>query len=111
MRSGPCEPAGSQGLVEACRVSVSGGLGREVRVAGRGLRGLRPPPRLDCANAGTLMRLAAGILTGQSGDHVILDGDDSLRGRPMSRIAQPLRAMGAQIFTAPGGTPPVIARA
>ena len=52
-------------------------------------------PALDCANAGTLMRLFAGLLVGQRVDHVVLDGDDSLRGRPMTRIARPLRAMGA----------------
>jgi 3-phosphoshikimate 1-carboxyvinyltransferase len=102
------DTAATLGLVEACRVPVTGALGDAVRVSGRGLRGLRPPSALDCANAGTLMRLAAGILTGQPADHVILDGDDSLRTRPMSRIATPLRAMGAQIFTAPGGTPPVV---
>ena len=38
----------------------------------------------------------------------MLDGDDSLRGRPMTRIARPLRAMGAGVFTAPGGTPPIV---
>ena len=96
------------GLVEACRVPVSGHLGDAVRVSGRGLRGLRPPPALDCGNAGTLMRLVAGILAGQASAHVVLDGDDSLRGRPMSRVATPLRAMGAQVFTAPGGTPPMV---
>jgi 3-phosphoshikimate 1-carboxyvinyltransferase len=79
-----------------------------VLVAGRGLRGLRPPPALDCANAGTLMRLLAGLLVGQRADHVVLDGDDSLRLRPMTRIASPLRAMGAVVFTAPGGTPPLV---
>ncbi len=41
-------------------------------------------------------------------DHVVLDGDASLRTRPMTRIARPLRAMGAGVFTAPGGTPPVV---
>jgi 3-phosphoshikimate 1-carboxyvinyltransferase len=77
-------------------------------VEGRGLRGLRPPPALDCANAGTLMRLLAGLLVGQHADHVVLDGDDSLRRRPMTRIARPLRAMGAAVYTAPGGTPPIV---
>jgi 3-phosphoshikimate 1-carboxyvinyltransferase len=96
------------GVVEACGVPVAGHLGDAVRVTGRGLRGLRPPPALDCANAGTLMRLVAGLLAGQTATHVVLDGDDSLRGRPMTRIAIPLRAMGAQVFTAPGGTPPVV---
>jgi 3-phosphoshikimate 1-carboxyvinyltransferase len=94
--------------VEDCGVPVTGHLGDAVRITGRGLRGLCPPPALDCANAGTLMRLFAGILVGQRIDHVVLDGDASLRGRPMTRVARPLRAMGAQIFTAPGGTPPLV---
>ena len=94
-------------VVEDCGVAVSGHLGDALEITGRGLRGLRPPPALDCANAGTLIRLFAGLLVGQRIDHVVLDGDDSLRGRPMTRIAKPLRAMGAQVFTAPGGTPPL----
>lgn len=103
------DTAATLAAVEACGAAGSGGLAEgAVTVAGRGLRGLRPPPSIDCANAGTLMRLLAGILVGQRADHVVLDGDDSLRRRPMTRIATPLRAMGAQIFTAPGGTPPVV---
>lgn len=95
-------------VVEDCGVRVEGHLGEELRIGGRGLRGLRPPPALDCANAGTLMRVFAGLLVGQGADHVVLDGDASLRGRPMSRVATPLRAMGAMVFTAPGGTPPIV---
>lgn len=94
--------------VEDCGVVVAGHLGETLRVTGRGLRGLRPPAALDCANAGTLMRLIAGLLVGQFMEHVVLDGDESLRGRPMTRVARPLRAMGATIFTAPGGTPPLV---
>jgi 3-phosphoshikimate 1-carboxyvinyltransferase len=94
--------------VEACGAQASGHLGDEVQIAGRGLRGLRPPPAIDCANAGTLMRLVAGLLVGQRAEHVVLDGDDSLRARPMTRVARPLRAMGAVVFTAPGGTPPMV---
>jgi 3-phosphoshikimate 1-carboxyvinyltransferase len=96
------------GAVEACGVRVEGHLGDALAVSGRGLRGLRPPPALDCANAGTPMRLLPGLLVGQSAEHVVLDGDDSLRMRPMARIARPLRAMGAVVFTAPGGTPPLV---
>jgi len=96
------------GAVLACGAGVEGDLGERVTVAGQGLRGLRPPPALDCANAGTLMRLLPGLLVGQAGDRIVLDGDDSLRRRPMSRIAGPLRAMGAAIWTAPGGTPPLV---
>lgn len=94
--------------VEACGAPVDGSLDEAVRVEGRGLRGLRPPPVLDCANAGTLMRLLAGLLVASSADHVVLDGDDSLRRRPMDRVARPLREMGAVALTAPGGTPPLV---
>ncbi len=96
------------GAVQRCGVEVSGELGGSLEVAGVGLRGLRPPPAIDCGNAGTLMRLLPALLAGQSADHCVLDGDDSLRRRPMDRVARPLRAMGAGVFTAPGGTPPLV---
>ena len=51
---------------------------------------------LDCGNSGTTMRLLMGLLAGRQGEYV-LDGDDSLRRRPMKRIAEPLRQMGADI--------------
>ncbi|MGD9696891.1 MAG: 3-phosphoshikimate 1-carboxyvinyltransferase [Thermoleophilia bacterium] len=102
------DTAATLGAVEASGIWATGRLGREVVIEGRGLRGLRPRPSIDCANAGTLIRLFCGLLVGQRASHVVLDGDDSLRGRPMGRIAAPLRAMGAAIFTAPGGTPPVV---
>ncbi len=94
--------------IRACGVRVEGDLGGDLFVHGRGLRGLVAPPALDCMNAGTLMRLFTGILVGQRGDRVVLDGDESLRGRPMLRVAKPLRDMGARIWTAPGGTPPLV---
>jgi 3-phosphoshikimate 1-carboxyvinyltransferase len=82
--------------------------GERVRVGGVGLRGLREPPGpLDCGNAGTLMRLLAGILAGQEG-RFELTGDESLSGRPMERIAEPLRAMGARVETADGHAPLVV---
>jgi len=76
-----------------------------VVVHGVGLRGLRPPDApIDCGNAGTLMRLLAGILAGQDGEFV-LTGDESLTSRPMERIAEPLRAMGAEVDTEDGRPP------
>lgn len=64
-------------------------------VHGVGLDGLKPPPStLDCGNSGTTMRLLAGLLAG-SGVGGVLDGDDSLRRRPMRRVLSPLRSMGA----------------
>ena len=57
----------------------------------------RPPPAsIDVGNAGTLMRLMPGWLAGQDGGEWTLDGDESIRRRPMDRIAEPLRAMGAE---------------
>lgn len=76
-----------------------------LRVAGRGLRGLRPPGApVDCANAGTLMRLACGVLAGQQG-RFELTGDESLSRRPMQRVAEPLRRMGARLETTDGHAP------
>lgn len=96
------------GIIESCGVQVEGTLKERVVVHGAGLRGLRPPMALDCMNAGTLMRLFMGILVGQSADKVVIDGDDSLRARPMNRVAEPLRRMGASVWTSPGGTPPLV---
>ena len=82
--------------------------GERVRVVGVGLRGLGEPAEpLDCGNAGTLMRLLPGILAGQEG-RFELTGDESLSGRPMERIAEPLRAMGARVETTDGHAPLVV---
>ena len=79
----------------------------ELVVHGVGLRGLRSPDSaIDCGNAGTLMRLLTGILVGQDG-RFELTGDESLRTRPMDRVAEPLTRMGAHIETA-NGLPPVV---
>ena len=79
-----------------------------VRVRGVGLRGLRAPDEpLDFGNAGTVMRLAAGILAGQEGRFELV-GDESLSSRPQERIAEPLRQMGARVETTDGHAPVVI---
>jgi len=66
-------------------------------VHGRGLSGLaKPNGTLDVGNSGTTIRLLSGILAGQEFSTNIT-GDDSIQKRPMARIAQPLRKMGAQI--------------
>ena len=59
---------------------------------------------VDCANAGTLMRLLMGIVAGRGG-RFELTGDESLSSRPMERVAGPLRSMGAQIETTDGHAP------
>lgn len=68
-----------------------------VRISGRGLRGLRASRRaLDAGNSGTTMRLLTGILAGQPFSSKIT-GDKSLQRRPMKRVVEPLREMGAEI--------------
>jgi 3-phosphoshikimate 1-carboxyvinyltransferase len=75
-------------------------------VHGVGLKGLQEPDGpIDCGNSGTLMRLLAGILAGQEGRRFELTGDESLRSRPMERIAEPLRNMGARVETTDGRAP------
>lgn len=62
----------------------------------RGPEALRPPAEvLDCGNSGTTMRLLAGVLAG-AGIAAVLDGDESLRRRPMGRVLEPLRRLGAR---------------
>lgn len=91
----------------ALGVRIEGPEQGHVTVHGAGLHGLRrPSAALDCGNAGTAMRLLAGLLAGQSFD-CELTGDESLRRRPMKRIAEPLNRMGALIEAAEGGRPPL----
>ena len=79
----------------------------ELVVHGAGLRGLHATDTpIDSGNAGTLMRLLMGILAGQEG-RFELTGDESLRARPMDRVAEPLTRMGAHISTT-NGLPPVV---
>jgi 3-phosphoshikimate 1-carboxyvinyltransferase len=67
-------------------------------ITGTGLRGAREPAGpIDVGNAGTLMRLLPGWLAAQEGRSFVLDGDDSIRRRPVDRIARPLGMMGARI--------------
>ncbi|NKJ20115.1 3-phosphoshikimate 1-carboxyvinyltransferase [Dyella sp. SG609] len=74
-------------------------------VDGVGLHGLRGTAEaLDCGNAGTGMRLLAGLLAGQAFDSTLI-GDESLSRRPMRRVTEPLAAMGARIDTQDGLPP------
>ncbi len=77
----------------------------KIRVTGLG-RKLKTGVRLDCENSGTTIRLLMGILSPNIGEF-FLDGDDSLRNRPMERVAAPLRLMGANVSCSESGKPPV----
>jgi 3-phosphoshikimate 1-carboxyvinyltransferase len=67
-------------------------------IRGTGLRNAAPVDGvIDVGNAGTLLRLLPGWLAGQPGGSWTLDGDESIRRRPVDRIAEPLRRMGAQL--------------
>lgn len=84
--------------------------GQEVTIRGAGMHGLRPPPgELDLGNSGTSMRLFAGLLAGQRFASR-LTGDASLRRRPMGRVIDPLRQMGAAIDGTAAGTAPLAIR-
>lgn len=77
-----------------------------VKIAGVGLR-RAGSARIDVGNAGTLLRLLPGWLAGQVGESWVLDGDDSIRRRPVDRIAAPLRKMGAELSARDGRLPPL----
>jgi 3-phosphoshikimate 1-carboxyvinyltransferase len=77
-----------------------------VEIEGIGLRGARPA-EIDVRNAGTLLRLMPGWLAGQTEGEWTLDGDESIRRRPVDRIAMPLVRMGADVECRDGRLPPL----
>ncbi len=88
-------------------VAIEGPHQGRVTIHGVGLHGLKKPAGpIYVGNSGTAMRLFAGLLAGQAFD-TELTGDASLTKRPMARVADPLRLMGARIDTAEGGRPPL----
>src|SRR6187455_656290 len=103
--------ADTEATIEAMRALGADVLDDDIdalTVRGVGLRGLRAPGApIDCGNAGTLMRLISGLLAGHDG-RTELVGDASLSSRPMERIAEPLRRMGATVVTTEGHAPLVV---
>jgi 3-phosphoshikimate 1-carboxyvinyltransferase len=90
------------------RLGIKADLTRErLRITGKGLDGLQAPRRtLDAENSGTTIRMLAGVLAGQPFAST-LSGDASLRARPMRRVVEPLRKMGAEISTHEGDCAPL----
>ena len=87
------------------------GTPERLTVAAKGVDALREPEGvIDCANSGTAMRILSGLLAGRPFLSV-LDGDESLRTRPMARVVDPLREMGAVIDARANGTlAPIVVR-
>ncbi len=95
--SGGEDNESTAGCFRAMGVTIERVGERTVHVTGNGLFGLTPPTvELDCGNSGTTMRLLAGVLAAQPFTSTMV-GDASLSGRPMMRIAEPLRRRGAII--------------
>ena len=99
------DPRSTLDCVRGLGVHAERDDGGVLTIRGRGLGGLQPPSEpLDCGNSGTTMRLLSGVMAGQKFGSV-LTGDESLRQRPMERIADPLQAMGARIDLREGHAP------
>ena len=94
------------GAVRALGAEVSAAPGGGLRVRGVGLRGAAPAA-IDVGNAGTLLRLLPGWLAGQPGGEWTLDGDESIRRRPVDRVVEPLRLMGADATARDDRLPPL----
>ena len=104
--SGDC--LASLNCLRALGIPVDSHSATTLTIHGRGLSGLTPSDRpLDCVRSGTTMRLLAGILSGQSFT-TTLTGDPQLLRRPMRRIVDPLRRIGAEINDSDGCAPLVI---
>ena len=104
----------TRAVVEALGARVTERRGRvrpsRLVIDSAGVERLRAPGgTLDCRNSGTTLRLTAGIAAGQDFE-VVLDGDASLRGRPVGRLVAPLQAMGAEIAASAAMTPPLTVR-
>jgi 3-phosphoshikimate 1-carboxyvinyltransferase len=82
---------------------------QHVEIEGRGMKLAKPSGPLDCGNSGSTMRMLAGILAGQDFESEMI-GDSSLTNRPMARVIEPLRAMGASIKGTDDNKPPLHVR-
>lgn len=84
--------------MQALGTEIELGKDNFVKIKGKGLYGLQEPKDiLDVGNSGTTIRLLTGLLSGQN-FYSVLNGDNSIRKRPMKRVVEPLRLMGADIW-------------
>lgn len=109
--SGGADVTSTRTVLTACGVRFAPARPGELIVDGVGLRGLKSHAALlDCGNSGTTIRLLLGLLAGQTGDFV-LDGDASLRSRPMRRVTDLVEQMGGRFTLPAGDRPPVTVHA
>lgn len=101
-----CAKSRALAVALGAQVEAVGEGKRSWRLVGRGGRFRAPDGAIDAGNSGTTLRLACGLLAAQDFT-VTLDGDASLRRRPMGRIQAPLAALGATLTLSPEGTAPV----
>jgi 3-phosphoshikimate 1-carboxyvinyltransferase len=97
------DPRSTAACFRALGAEISELNAEKVTIKGIGGNLQEPSDILDAGNSGTTMRLMLGILASQPGKFFTITGDRSLRSRPMSRVTQPLRSMGAQIWGRDGG--------
>ena len=103
------DPLATLHAVRALGIEVEALDPKTLIVHGQGLHGLREPDDvLDCGRSGTTMRLLAGLLAGQP-FLSLLTGEAQLRRRPMGRVVEPLRRMGATVLGREGGQLPPLA--
>ena len=105
---GAADTRSTLAAIQQLGAEVGGDAG--LRIRGVGLRAVAKGDEIDVGNAGTLLRLLPGWLAGQHGGEWTLDGDDSIRRRPVDRVAEPLRAMGAEVECREGRLPPLTVR-
>jgi 3-phosphoshikimate 1-carboxyvinyltransferase len=91
------DPISTMNAFRMMGIEIEEKAGNELVIHGKGLYGLREPfDVIDCGNSGTTVRLISGILSGNP-FFSVLTGDDSLKQRPMARVINPLKEMGADI--------------
>jgi 3-phosphoshikimate 1-carboxyvinyltransferase len=91
------DPISTMNAFRSMGIEIEEKAGNEIVINGKGLYGLREPfDVIDCGNSGTTVRLISGILSGNP-FFSVLTGDDSLKQRPMARVINPLKEMGADI--------------
>ena len=92
------DPLSTINAFRALGLEITEGSPNVLIINGKGLYGFKEPlDVINCGNSGTTMRLISGILAGNP-FFSVLTGDDSLKQRPMARVIDPLKQMGASIF-------------